>query len=86
MDLPVHVRATRVTRKRRSPIFGKGYFVYDVRFRNGEIRSNINPNEVLEGSRYPADYWMVMNGAEAVAGDGIPGPWVDYPYGRPLDG
>lgn len=82
--LPIHLRATRVTRKRRSFIFGKTYFTYDVRFRDGEVQLNVNPNNVLEGTRYPADYWTVMRGAEAVAGDGVPGKWVDYPYGRPL--
>jgi hypothetical protein len=82
--LPVHVRATRVTRKRRSLLFGRTYFTYDVRFRDGEVQNNVNPNQVLEGARYPADYHSVMRGAEAVAGDGVPGEWVDYPYGRPL--
>lgn len=82
--LPAHLRATRVVRKRRSLLFGKSYFTYDVRLRDGEIQSNVNPNKVLKGARYPADYWTAMNGAEAVAGDGVPGDWVDYPYGRPL--
>lgn len=82
--LPVHIRATRVTRKRRSLIFGKAYFTYDVRFQNGDVQTNVNPNDVLEGARYPADYWTVMRGVEALAGDGVPGEWVDYPYGRPV--
>ena len=82
--LLIHVRATRVTRKRRSLLFGRTYFTYDVRFRDGEIQNNVDPNAVLEGARYPADYHSVMRGAEAVAGDGVPGQWVDYPYGRLL--
>ena len=82
--LPVHVRATIVTRKRRSLIFGRTYYSYDVRFQDGEVQINVNPNNVLEGARFPADYHSVMRGAEAVAGDGVPGEWVDYPYGRPL--
>ncbi|WP_155846942.1 hypothetical protein [Arthrobacter sp. 131MFCol6.1] len=82
--LPIHVRATRLTRKRRSLIFGKTSFTYDVRFRDGEIQINVNPNDVLIGTRFPADYHSVVRGAEAVAGDGVPGEWVDYPYGRPL--
>ena len=82
--LPAHVRATKVTRKRPSLIFGRTYFTYDVRFRDGEVQVNVNPDVVLEGARYPADYWTVMHGAEAVAGDGVPGKWVDYPYGHTL--
>src|SRR3954452_17030779 len=39
---------------------------------------------VLQGARYPADYHSVKKGVQAVAGDGVPGEWVDYPYGRPL--
>lgn len=34
-----------------------------------------------EAARYAADYWTVIRGAEAAAGDGVPGEWVDYPYG-----
>ena len=82
--LPTHVRATRVTRKRRPLIIGKTSFNYGVRFRDGEIQNNMNPNNVLNGARFPADYHSVVRGAEAVAGDGIPGEWVDHPYGRPL--
>lgn len=81
--LPVQVRATIVTRKRRSLIFGRTYHSYDVRFQDGDVQINVNPNNVLEGARYPADYWTVMHGAEAAAGNGVPGEWVDYPYGRP---
>lgn len=84
MKLPMHVRATRVTRKRPSLFLGKGYFTYDVRFESGEVQSNVDLNKVLQGSRFPADYHSVLKGAQAVAGDGVPGQWVDYPYGRPL--
>lgn len=38
--LPVHVRATRVIRKRHSLIFGKTYFSYDVRFRDGRVQQD----------------------------------------------
>lgn len=82
--LPVHVRATKVARKRRSLIFGRTYFSYDVRFRDAEVQNNVNLDSVLNGARFPADYHSVVRGAEAVAGDGIPGEWVDHPYGRPL--
>lgn len=85
MDLPVRVRATRVTRKRPSLFFGKGYYFYDVQFPDGEIQKDVKLNLVLNGARFPADYQAVKTGARAVAGDGVPGQWVDYPYGRPLN-
>jgi hypothetical protein len=85
MNLPVHVRATRVTRKRPALLFGKRYFSYDVRFEGGDIQTGVDLNAVLQGARYPADYHSAKRGAQAVAGDdGVPGQWVDYPYGRPL--
>ena len=49
-----------------------------------EVQNNVNLDSVLNGARFPADYHSVKRGAEAVAGDGVPGEWVDYPYGRPL--
>lgn len=82
--LPIHVRATKVTRKHHSLIFGKTYFSYDVRFRDGKVQRDVNLDAVLQGARYPADFHPVKEGAQAVAGDGAPGEWVDYPYGRPL--
>ena len=82
--LPVAVRVTLVTRKRRSLIFGRRYYSYDVRFKDGEIQQDVNLDAVLQGARFPADYRAVKHGAMAVAGDGAPGKWVDYPYGRPL--
>lgn len=84
--LPVHVRATRQTRKRPSIFLGEGFFTYDVRFAGGEVQIDVNLDAVLQGSRFPADYHSVKQGAEAVAGDGVPGEWVDYPYGRPIPG
>jgi hypothetical protein len=84
--LPVHVRATIVSRKRASLFFGRINYSYDVRFQDGEVQINVNPNIVLEAARFPADYHSVMRGAKAVAGDCVPGEWVDYPYGRPLSG
>lgn len=82
--LPGHVRATRPTRKRPSLVLGKGFYTYDVRFSGGEVHIDVNLDAVLQGSRFPADYHSVKQGAQAVAGDGVPGKWVDYPYGRPL--
>lgn len=84
--LPMYVRATKVARKRPSLIFGKTYYSYDVRFKDGRVQEDVNLDDVLEGARFPADYHTVRNGARAVAGDGVPGPWVDYPYGRPVSG
>lgn len=82
-SMPVHVRATRVARKRRSILLGKTYFAYDVRFKDGSIWLDVKLNSVLQGARYPADYWSVISGAEAASGEGTPGLWVDYPSGRP---
>ena len=82
--LPVQVRATKVTRKRPSLVFGKTYYSYDVQFQDGRVQNDVNLDDVLQGARYPADYQTVKNGAQAVAGDGTPGTWVDYPYGRPV--
>ncbi|TFC45994.1 MULTISPECIES: hypothetical protein [Cryobacterium] len=82
--LPVAVRATVVTRKRRSLIFGRTHLSYDVRFKDGKVQQDVNIDAVLQGARFPADYHTVVDGAKAVAGDGVPGEWVDYPYGRPL--
>ena len=82
--LPGQVRATVVTRKRRSLIFGRTHYSYDVRFNDGKVQHDVNLDAVLQGARYPADYHTVKDGAKAVAGHGIPGEWVDYPYGRPV--
>ncbi|UIK88037.1 hypothetical protein [Arthrobacter polaris] len=86
VKLPICVRATRVTRKRASIFFGKGYFQYDVKFEGGEVQNDVNLDAVLQGARFPADFHSVMQGARAVAGEGVPGQWVDYPYGRPVRG
>ena len=85
-ELPMYVRATRVTRRHLSLVFGRTYFSYDVRFGDGRVQENVNLDDMLQGARYPADYHAVKNGAQNVAGDGVPGPWVDYPYGRPSSG
>ena len=86
--MPVHVRATWVAREGRSLILRRPRLrrgiVYDVRFADGTVHHEVHLSTVLQGARFPADYSAVVRGAEAVAGDGTPGVWVDYPYGRPL--
>ncbi|MDK1327575.1 hypothetical protein [Arthrobacter sp. zg-Y1143] len=82
--MPVHVRATWVPRQRRSLFFGAAHLSYDVRYANGEVQSGVDIDDVLQGARYPSDFHSTVNGARAVAGKGMPGQWVDYPYGRPL--
>ncbi|MCQ1957539.1 hypothetical protein NNX39_13635 [Arthrobacter sp. zg-Y826] len=82
--MPVHVRAKWVPRKRRSLFFGAAYLSYDVRYADGEVQSCVNIDDVLQGARYPADFHTTVSGAKAVAGRGVPGEWVDYPYGRRL--
>ena len=82
--MPVHVRARWIPRKRRSLFFGAAYLSYDVRFANGEVQLDVDIDDVLQGARYPADFHATISGAKAVAGRGVPGEWVEYPYGRPL--
>ncbi|WP_394253607.1 hypothetical protein [Arthrobacter pityocampae] len=89
VELPIHVRATRVRREGRSLILRRKrvwpWLVYDVRYRNGEVQHDVDLSKVLMHGRYPADFWSTRHGADAVAGtDGAPGRWVDYPYGHPL--
>ncbi|MBP3036561.1 hypothetical protein J2M53_09890 [Arthrobacter sp. zg-ZUI100] len=83
-ELPVHIRATKYAKPRRLLILGGPHYTFDVRYQDGEIQHDVNLDAVLDGVRYPADYWSTMRGAVAVAGDGAPGQWADYPYGRPL--
>lgn len=83
-ELPVHVRATKYIKPRRLLILGGPYYIFDVQFRNGEIEHDVDLDAALNGGRYPADYWSTMRGALAVAGDGVPGRWVNYPYGHPI--
>jgi hypothetical protein len=57
---------------------------YDARFAGGHEEHDVDLNAVLQGARFPADYWCTLKGAkDACPPVGI-GPWVDYPYGRPL--
>ncbi len=79
----VAVKATSVTRQRRTLILRRSipfsHNVYDVRFADGTVRHEVNLDAVLQGGRYPADYWSTQHGADRAVG-----MWVDYPYGRPL--
>lgn len=84
-ELPIYVRAYEVYRERRWRKGFRLYRAYDVRFRDGEIQYDVDLDTVLQGARYPADFHCARDGAIAVAGEvGVPGLWVDYPYGRPL--
>lgn len=61
-------------------------FDFDVQYADGTVRSDVDLNAALSGTRFPADYWVARRGAETVAGEGAPGPWGDYPSGRPAVG
>ena len=81
--LPVAVRATKVTWQHRNLILRRAvrrtHVVFDVRYADGTVQTEVDLDTVLQGSRYPADYWTTEHGARAVVGE-----WVDYPYGQPL--
>ncbi len=79
----VAVKATRVTRQRRTLILRRSvaqpHIVYATRSADGTVRNDVDLNAVLQGGRYPADFWTTRHGADRAVGT-----WVDYPYGRPL--
>jgi hypothetical protein len=57
---------------------------YDALFSDGHEEHGVDLSSVLQGARFPADYWSAREGAiDACSTEGI-GTWVDYPYGRPL--
>ena len=56
-ELQVHVRATRFMKPRRLLILGGPYYIFDVRFRDGEIQHDVDLDAALNGGKYPADYW-----------------------------
>lgn len=84
-ELPVAVRASSSWKQRpRWPRRRYRSFNWDVRFADGREEADVNIDKVLQGARFPADYWCVRKGAEGECPEEGIGPWVDYPYGRPL--
>ncbi|MEX5258131.1 hypothetical protein [Kocuria arenosa] len=84
-SLPIAVGTTALWRKRR---WWKSWYRivrYDARFAHGHAELDVDLNAVLQGARFPADCWCTLNGAEDACPPAGIGPWVDYPYGRPLE-
>jgi hypothetical protein len=54
--------------------------IYDVRFADGREEHGVDLNAVLQGARFPADYWSTLDGANHACPEEGTGPWVDYPY------
>ncbi len=82
-DMPVAIRATASWERRWLRTRYRS-IRYDVRFADGREEQSVDVNAVLQGARYPADYWSTLNGAELACPEDGTGQWVDYPYGRPL--
>ncbi|GAA4367032.1 hypothetical protein [Paeniglutamicibacter cryotolerans] len=59
-------------------------FHYDARFADGTEEIHVHYDTVLQGGRYPADAHVVRKGAESACPEVGTGPWVDYPWGKPL--
>ncbi|WP_165788331.1 hypothetical protein [Arthrobacter glacialis] len=84
-ELPVAVRASASWKRRAQwPKTRYRSIQYDARFADGREEQGVKIDEVLQGWRYPADAWCVRGGAEKECPEEGAGPWVDYPYGRPL--
>jgi hypothetical protein len=81
---PVAVRATATWKTRRWLKSRYRSIRYDVRFADGREEHGVDLNAVLQGARFPADYRSTRDGAAHVCPEEGTGPWVDYPYGRPL--
>lgn len=83
-QLPIAIRATAHWKTRRWLKTRYLSIRYDARFADGREECDVNLDAVLQGSRYPADYWSTKNGADHACPKEGTGAWVDYPYGRPL--
>lgn len=56
----------------------------DARFADGDEEHDVDLNAVLQEARFPADHWCTLNGAKDACPPAGVGPWVEHPYGRPL--
>ncbi|WP_411734643.1 hypothetical protein [Paeniglutamicibacter sp.] len=84
-ELPIAVRASASWKRRRHwPKTRYRSVQHDARFADGREEQGVRIDAVLQGWRYPADPWCVRDGAEKECPEEGIGPWVDYPYGRPL--
>lgn len=86
-ELPIAIRATASWARSRWLRRSERTFRYDARFADGREERGLDRHAVdrlLQGARYPADTDTVLRGAESACPDDGIGPWVDYPWGRPL--
>lgn len=72
--MPIAIRATAYWKTRRWLRSRYLSIRYDARFADGREEHDVNLDAVLQGSRYPADYWSTKNGAKGPnAGPGLIG-------------
>lgn len=83
-QLPIAVRAAAAWKTRRWLKSRYRSIRYDVRFPDGREELGVNLHAVLQGARFPADYWSTVKGARRACPEEGTGAWVDYPFGRPL--
>lgn len=83
-QMPVAIRATASWKIRRRLKSRYRSIRYDARFADGREEHGVDLNGVLQGARFPADYWSTVNGADHACPEEGSGAGVDYPYGRPL--
>jgi hypothetical protein len=57
---------------------------YDARFEDGHVERGVDVDKVLQGARFPADYWVTRKGADAACPEIGTGTWVAYATGAPL--
>ncbi|MGH3654740.1 hypothetical protein [Glutamicibacter sp.] len=89
LQMPIAVQATAHHGIRRLTRIRYRYFSYALRFADGREIFGLGwaeADKLLQGHRYPADASCTRHGAERHCPDLGAGAWVDYPYGRPLDG
>ena len=83
-QMPIAIRATAYWKTRS---WLKSLYLsirYDARFADGREEHGVDLDAVLQGARFPADYWSTKYGARDACPEEGAGAWVDYPYGRPL--
>lgn len=83
-QMPVAIRAAASWKRRRWLKSRYRSIRYDARFADGREEQGVDLNAVLQGARFPADYWSTRNGVDLACPEEGTGLWVDYPYGRPV--
>lgn len=83
-ETPTALRATAVTRVSKWLKIPFRGFSYDARYADGREEYGVQVGRALKSGQYPADAHVVRTGAEAACPPMGQGPWVDYPWGRPV--